>query len=128
MKVSLGEGMNTHDGPQLFSLTPLARSMRKSPTPSEAILWRHLCGKQLGVRVRRRHVAFPYVLDFYVASYRLAIEVDGNVHDSAEAQAHDAQREAELARLYGIRVLRINAELVERDAYAAVALVRAAIR
>ena len=58
-------------GRALFSLTPIARSMRKEPTASERLLWRGLCGKQLGVRVRRQHVMAPYIADFYVAAYKL---------------------------------------------------------
>ena len=91
------------------------------------MLWRCLCGKQLGVRVRRQHVLYPFICDFYVAAYRLVVEVDGGVHDSAEARVRDAWRDAELARVYGVRVLRIDAELVERDVYAAMAIVRAAL-
>ena len=127
--------MRSHDSPSLFSLVPLARSMRKAPTRSEALLWRHLCGKypfgyhearQLGVRVRRQHPLHPYIADFYVPSYKLVVEVDGGIHRALRER--DRVRDAELARLYGVRVLRIDAELVERDVYAAVALVRAALR
>jgi very-short-patch-repair endonuclease len=120
--------MLEHDGPSLFSLTAFARAMRKKPTASEALLWRWLCRKQLGVRVRRQHALYPYVADFFVASHRLVVEVDGAVHRSAEARARDVRRDAELARLHGVRVLRIDAELVLADVFAAVALVRAAMR
>ena len=120
--------MHTHDGPSLFSVMPLARLMRKEPTRSEALLWRRLCGKQLGVRVRRQHPLHPYIADFFIASHKLVIEVDGSVHHDAMARAKDAKRDAELARMYGVRVMRIEAGLVERDAVAAVALVRAALR
>ena len=87
-----------------------------------------MCGKQLGVRVRRQHVLYPYIADFFVPAYKLVVEVDGGVHRSAEAQLRDARRELHLARAYGVTVLRIPAELVERDVYAAVARVRAALR
>jgi very-short-patch-repair endonuclease len=102
--------------------------MRREPTRSEARLWRCLCGKQLGVRVRRQHVLYPFIADFYVAAYKLVVEVDGAVHGSAEARERDTRRDAELARMYGVRVLRIDAGLVERDPYAAAMLVRVAIR
>ena len=117
--------MCSHDGPSLFSLIPLAREHRKHPTPSEALLWRRLCSKQLGVRVRRQHPLYPYIADFFVASHRLVIEVDGAVHRGREA--YDAHRTSELERLYGVRVLRISAELVEQDVEAAVRLVREAL-
>ena len=120
--------MLEHDGPTLFSLTPIARSMRKMPTRSEAMLWHKLCGKQLGFRVRRQHVLAPYIADFYVASSKLVVEVDGAVHDGPEAGERDARRDADLVRIYGVRVLRLDAELVERDVFAAVALVRASLR
>ena len=115
------------DGPLLFSLTPRARFFRKHPTPSERLMWRALCGKQLGVRVRRQHVLHPYVVDFFVPAYRLVVEIDGGVHRSDEAQARDARRERVLVAVHRVRVLRIDAELVERDVYAAVARVRAAL-
>jgi very-short-patch-repair endonuclease len=115
------------DAPSLFSLTPLARSMRKKPTRSERLMWRWLCGKQLGCRVRRQHVLHPFICDFVVLSHKLVIEVDGSVHGSPEARARDTWRDAVLASVYGMRVLRIDAELVERDVFAAVALVRAAL-
>ncbi len=117
--------MRSHDSPSLFSTIPLARHMRKHPTASEALLWRRVCGKQLGVRVRRQHPLHPFIADFFVASHRLVIEVDGGVH--RETRAYDAARDAELARVYGVRVLRVDAGLVERDVEAALAIIRAAL-
>ena len=99
--------------------------MRKHPTRSEALLWRRVRGKALGVRVRRQHPLHPFIADFYVASHRLVIEVDGASH--AGRGERDRFRDAELARMYGVRVLRIPASLVERDVDAAVALIRAAL-
>ena len=97
--------------------------MRREPTPSERLLWRALCGRQLGVRVRRQHPLPPYIADFFIASHKLVIEVDGAVHD----RERDAKRDAELARCYGVRVLRIDAGLVEASPSAAVSLVRAVL-
>ena len=127
MNLSLRGGMHEHDNPSLFTIQLFAREMRRNPTRSEALLWRHLCQKQLGVRVRRQHVLYPFVVDFYVPSYRLVIEVDGGVHDSEPARARDGARTSALVQLYSVRVLRIEASLVERDPYAAVAMVRAAL-
>ena len=121
------KGMHTPDAPSLFAITSLGRSLRKRMTPSERLLWRGLCRKQLGVRVRRQHPLYPFVADFYIASHKLVVEVDGGVHRTPEARRRDAWREAELRRLYGVRVLRIDAERVERDVFAAVGLVRAAL-
>jgi very-short-patch-repair endonuclease len=91
------------------------------------LLWRWLCQKQLGVRVRRQHVLYPYIVDFYVASRRLVIEIDGAVHDPIDARERDAHRTQQLASLYGVRVLRIDAALVEANVDAALAIIRAAL-
>ena len=97
--------------------------MRKAPTRSEALLWAHLRGRKLGVRVRRQHPLHPFVVDFFVCAHRLAIEVDGGIH--RWQREHDLARDRYLASTYRVLVLRIDAELVERDVLAAVALVRA---
>ena len=112
-------------GPSLFTLTKFAREMRKDPTRSEALLWAQLRGRKLGPRVRRQHPLWPFIVDFFVPAHALAIEVDGAVHRFQ--REHDRLRDAKLAALHGVRVLRIDAELVERDVLAAVAMVRAAL-
>ncbi len=120
------EGMHhRNDGPSLFTLTTFAREMRKAPTRSEALLWAQLRGGKLGVRVRRQHVLHPCIVDFFVPSRRLVVEVDGGVHRLQRER--DRARDAWLARVYGVSVLRVDTGLVERDALAAVAIVRAAL-
>ncbi|MBP5340264.1 MAG: endonuclease domain-containing protein [Prevotella sp.] len=67
--------------------------LRRSETPTERMLWKHLRGKQLdGYRFRQQHGFGPYVLDFYCPSLRLCIELDGSVHDSLEARQKDEER------------------------------------
>ena len=99
--------------------------MRKAPTKSEALLWAQLRGSKLGVRVRRQHPLHPFVVDFFVCAYRLAIEVDGGIH--RWQREHDLARDRYLASTYRVRVLRIDGDLVERDVRAAVAIVCAAL-
>jgi very-short-patch-repair endonuclease len=94
--------------------------MRAALTPSEAALWLHLRGGQLGVwfRVGR------FVADLAAASVKLVVEVDGTAH--ARRAAADARRDRALARL-GWRVVRLPAALVLQKPLAAVALVRLAV-
>jgi very-short-patch-repair endonuclease len=66
-----------------------------------------LRGGRLGVRFRRQYAVGPYVLDFYCASARLAVELDGAVHADDAAVARDQARDAWLAER-GIRVLRFE--------------------
>lgn len=92
-----------------------ARELRREMSLPEVVLWQALRqGRLAGLRFRRQHPIGPYILDFYCASARLAIEVDGFAHDAAAQYHHDRAREAWLAR-QGVRVLRIPARDVLRD-------------
>lgn len=66
-----------------------------------------------GIKFRRQHVASPFILDFFAISLKLAVEIDGDSH--LGRQALDDARDAELARLYGIRVWRVTARRVETE-------------
>ena len=61
-------------------LFEMARLLRRSETEAEKLLWSKLCAKQLGVKFRRQHPLYEYVVDFYCHSHRLVIEVDGPIH------------------------------------------------
>ena len=115
-----------NDAPSLFSLIPFARQMRKAPTPSEALLWSQLRRRQLcGARFRRQHpLCGSFIVDFCAPCERLVVEVDGGIH--LAQQQRDAYRQRCIEAL-GYRVVRVSAELVERDVAAAVAVVRAAL-
>ncbi|HSQ67661.1 MAG TPA: DUF559 domain-containing protein [Polyangiaceae bacterium] len=118
-----------NDAPSLFLLTTFARRMRKAPTKSEALMWGQLKGRKLdGVRFRRQAVLGGCIVDFLAPCERLVVEVDGAVHRTPLARAHDARRQAWLEQAYGVRFVRVDAELVERDVRAAVARVRQALR
>ena len=121
--------MQTPNGPSLLStLTTRARAMRKAPTPSEAKMWSALRMRRLGVRFRRQHSLPPYFVDFYCAAHKLVVEVDGGIHRTSEHRLADAHREAELVRLYGVRIVRVDAELVTTNISAALAIVLGALR
>ena len=72
--------------------------MRRSLTPPEARLWACLKGGKLGgFKFRRQHPIGPYILDFYCAAARLAVEVDGAIHEQDGQATHDLRRTAWLA-------------------------------
>ena len=83
------------------------RGLRRAQTPAEIVLWGLLRGGRLGVRFRRQYAVGPYVLDFYCASARLAVELDGAVHADDAAVVRDQARDAWLAER-SIRVLRFE--------------------
>jgi len=122
-------GMANDIAPTLFSLVRIAREMRREPERSEALLWAQLRGGRLGVHFRRQHpFALGFIVDFFAASERLVVEIDGAVHARPGVRERDAARQAALEAAYGVRFLRLDAELVEQDTFAAVARVRAALR
>ena len=88
--------------------TPTRQHLRSEGTPAEAFLWRYLKARRLsGRRFRRQYGVGPYVLDFYCPVERLAVELDGAVHDDPAARTYDDARTAVL-RTEGIRVVRFE--------------------
>jgi very-short-patch-repair endonuclease len=86
--------------------TSFARQLRLNSTDVEARLWSKLRRAQIdGHSFRRQHPAGPYVLDFYCAELRLAIELDGGQHNEIPQQTRDARRN-EWLRGQGVTVLR----------------------
>ena len=95
--------------------TAIRRHLRREATPAEVALWNVLRRHQLrGLRFRRQHGVGPYVVDFFCAAARLAVELDGAIHESPQAKAYDAERTEHLARL-GIRVVRFSNDAVRHD-------------
>ncbi len=92
-------------------LIEMARELRKAPTRSEEVFWDAVRGRRLGAKFRRQQVIERFVVDFFVPSHRLVVEIDGGVHRAQEE--HDALRERFLSGC-GLRVLRFSAEDVER--------------
>jgi very-short-patch-repair endonuclease len=85
-----------------------AKRLRKVMTPPEIGLWLALRQNDAGLRFRKQHAAGDYVLDFYCAPARLAIEVDGEAHSRGDRPMRDAVRDGWLAT-QGVRVLRYPA-------------------
>ena len=96
-----------------------AKRLRRSLTPQELGLWVRLKNRRLGgFKFRCQHPVGPYILDFYCAETRLAVEIDGLSHSSPEQIAHDARRDAYF-RAMGVETLRLGAELLKEPGRAA---------
>ncbi len=78
-------------------------------TQAERHLWDALRGKALGYRVRTQHVIRGWIVDFYIASAGVVIEVDGDVHD---LQIEEDQRRTLALQDEGLRVMRVDNEAV----------------
>ena len=89
-----------------------ARRLRRDLSLPEKLLWRRF--RSLTPRIRRQHPIGQYVLDFYCAEAKLAIEVDGMAHDMGDRPQRDETRMNWLNG-EGIEVLRILAKQVLDD-------------
>ena len=92
-------------------LFEFARALRLHETEAEKLLWSRLCNNQLGVKFRRQHPIYAYVVDFYCHSCRLVIEVDGLVHCTEDAEFNDSIRTKAFTE-FNIEVIRFTNEEV----------------
>lgn len=71
-----------------------ARRLRKQMTPAEKALWSELRRCRLaGPRFRRQAPVGPFIIDFVCHAAKLAIEIDGGVHDAPDVALQDAERQ-----------------------------------
>ena len=97
------------------SKTAFARRLRSTLTPPEARMWVRLRVRDNdGITFRRQHPIGSYVLDFYCAQAKLAIEVDGSIHTIDAQIRKDEVRDAWLLS-QGIETIRIPAIEIMRD-------------
>lgn len=86
------------------------RKLRKEMTYAEKIMWIHLRKKgTLGCKFRRQYSVDSYVIDFYSPEIKLAIELDGNIHELPEQKEYDIKRQNKIEN-FGITFIRITNE------------------
>jgi very-short-patch-repair endonuclease len=111
----------THVAPAKLSF---AKGLRREMTPAERRLWAAIRRNAVdGFHFRRQQVIGEYVVDFYCASAKLAIELDGGVHQ--EQWKYDESRDKIISSL-GVRVLRIPNDAM-LDVEAAVEYIKQAL-
>ena len=82
-------------------------------TKEERHLWYDFL-KTYPVRFLRQKVIGNYIVDFYIASQKIVIELDGSQHYEEEHHERDLQRDAHLQQM-GCLVLRYsNADVNQR--------------
>ncbi|MBQ7121976.1 MAG: endonuclease domain-containing protein [Clostridia bacterium] len=98
--------------PRNKSLKTLSSNLRNNATPQENKLWYEFL-RTYPVRFNRQRIVGNFILDFYCAKARLAVELDGSQHYENKGINHDEQRTEYLESL-GIYVLRFtNSEINE---------------
>lgn len=85
------------------------RQLRKNATYCEKIVWLHLRKRQLGYRFLRQYSVDHFVIDFYCPELKLAVELDGDVHNLPEQKEYDIARQRYLEK-FGIKFIRITNE------------------
>ena len=85
-------------------------------TPEEKHLWYDFL-KKLPFTVKRQHNIENYIVDFYIAEKKIAIEVDGGQHFTSEQKKADKDRDSALAN-WGITVLRYSNDSIRNNFYA----------
>ncbi|MBE6663668.1 MAG: DUF559 domain-containing protein [Ruminococcaceae bacterium] len=81
-----------------------AQKLRKDMTPEERRLWYDFL-KKLPITINRQKNIGTYIVDFFISSKRIAIEIDGVGHGEEEQYKKDVIRDEELNKI-GITVLR----------------------
>ena len=94
------------------ALSSASRSLRRRMTPEERRLW-YTFLKKASVTVQRQKTIGSYIVDFYIASCNLVIELDGCQHGEEAQLQKDKQRDDYLAK-QGLTVLRYTNQQVNR--------------
>ena len=90
-----------------------ARALRRNMTKEERHLWYDFL-KGLPIMIHRQKVIGPYIVDFYAASVKTVIEIDGSQHYTEQGRLSDEKRDAYLKEL-GMKILRYsNADVNQR--------------
>lgn len=94
-------------------LSAFAKALRKNATKEENRLWYDfLCNYP--IKFTRQKIIGNYIVDFYCAKAKLAIELDGSQHYTQSGKEYDANRTRFLESL-GIKVVRIYNRDVNRN-------------
>ena len=94
-------------------LIPRARELRKQMTRHERHLWFDFL-RNYPVKIYRQRAVSGYVADFYCASAKLVIEIDGSQHFTPEGMAYDKARSFVFEN-FGIMVIRYTNLQIDQE-------------
>lgn len=91
------------------------RILRQEQTHCEKLMWMQLRNRQLyGYKFRRQYSVDACVIDFYCPQVKLAIELDGSIHENQQQKDYDIERQYYLEN-FRIHFIRIKNEEVIND-------------
>lgn len=83
-----------------------AKRLRREMTKEERTLWYDFL-RDYPVKIYKQRIIGEYIVDFYCASAKLVIELDGSQHYTDEGIEKDTQRDAFLENI-GLKVIRFT--------------------
>jgi len=98
-------------------LREFARYLRNNSTLSELLLWKEIKNKALGLEFKRQVPILEYIVDFYCQELKLAIEVDGHIHDFRYVE--DKVRQEQIEQ-WGITFIRFSNEDIKTNMFSVV--------
>ena len=90
-----------------------ARRLRREMTPHERKLW-YLFLRKYPAKIYKQRIIGRFIVDFYCASARLVIELDGSQHYTEQGKCYDKERTA-MIEAYGVQVLRFSNREVDSN-------------
>jgi len=92
--------------PYNIRLKERSRALRKAGNLSEVVFWLQVHkGKFYNIDFDRQRIIGNYIVDFYVKTLGLIVEIDGSSHNDKEA--YDTFRE-EFLESFGIKIFRVS--------------------
>ena len=114
----VGEPLPFAESPKRSYIEENADKNRNNPTPAEEKLEKflneHKGGRLRGKFEREYVISGKWIVDFFFPENRLAIEVDGSIHQTAKQKELDRQKDEDCAR-FDITMLRINNREIDGD-------------
>lgn len=115
-----------HYGASAFTFEK-AKELRLRMTKSEKLLWRELSNnEEFPWNFRNQHPANKFILDFYCHKAKLAIEVDGEYHNTRVNHLYDDDRDKVLEE-FGVKTLRVSNKEIFNDLSSVEAQIKNAI-
>lgn len=109
-KGRVGRGSREHVMTEHFNKKEMQkrrRQLRANMTYCEKLVWLYLRKRQMKERFLRQYSVDNYVVDFYCPKLKLAIEVDGDIHDLQDQKKYDKDRQEYLEN-FGIQFVRVK--------------------
>ena len=82
-------------------------------TPQERKLW-YCFLRRYPIKTYKQRIIDSFIVDFYCASAKLVVEVDGGQHYTEDGLAYDAER-TKCFEKYGLKVIRFSNREIDED-------------